>query len=41
MVAQNKRISLSQEKPLFNLKQKIAYIYEPLCQIWTILEIEK
>ena len=27
----NQRISLSQDKPLFNLQQKIASVYTPLC----------
>ena len=41
MVEQNKRIYLIQDKVLFNLQQKIASVYGPMCRIWTVLVMEK
>ena len=37
----NQPISLSQDKPLFNLQQKIASVYTPLCWIYIALGMEK
>ena len=32
---------IGQEKSLFNLQEKIASVYGPLCRIWAALEMEK
>lgn len=38
---QNKRIPLSQEKPLFKPQQRIPSVCGPLYRIWPALEVEK
>ena len=41
LAEQDKYSGLNQDRKLSNLQQRVAFVYEPLAQIWTTLEAEK
>ena len=41
LAEQDKYSGLNQDRKFSNLQQRVAFVYEPLAQIWTTLEAEK